>query len=318
MIDWPNHLEAWRSWRDAMQGDRMHHAWLLAGKSGLGKHEFAEAAAREMLGRAPGMDHHPDILSITYGPKDEKEDKKRAEGKEYERARSIRIGQIREMQHRLTTRPTLGDKRVVIINPADDMERNASNALLKSLEEPPAGTYFLLVTHRPARLLPTIRSRCRVLRFPTLADEQIALLLDQQAPMTMPDLREAALAAAGGSLGNALTFIEQELGEISSLMHRILDQGDPHFELRGQLSRAIGPRPDRARLTAIMDLALSILGEQIHLTSGIRQQAIVDAHEEFVRLSGQAPTFNFDAGLLSIEIGTLLARVAEASEPANA
>jgi hypothetical protein len=59
----------------------------------------------------------------------------------------------------------LGSRRAIIIDPADDLETSAVNALLKSLEEPPAGTYFLLVTHRLGRLLPTIRSRCRILRF---------------------------------------------------------------------------------------------------------------------------------------------------------
>ena len=160
------HENAWREWRTALGGDRMHHAWLLAGRRGVGKGSFALAAARELVGASPSDDneHHPDIITLTYGPKDDKEERKRADGKPFELARSIRIAQIRAMQARLSTRPTMGDKRAIIIDPSDDLERNAANALLKSLEEPPAGTYFLLVAHSPARLLPTIRSRCRVLR----------------------------------------------------------------------------------------------------------------------------------------------------------
>lgn len=317
MIDWPNHTDAWRQWREAMQGSRMHHAWLLAGKSGLGKHAFAGAAARELLGADPDAENHPDILHLTYGPKDEKEERKRADGKDFEFARSIRIGQIREMQHRLTTRPTLGDRRVVIINPADDMERNGANALLKSLEEPPQGTFFLLVAHRPARLLPTIRSRCRILRFPLLSDEQIALMLDQEAPLVEHGLREAALEMAGGSLGAALTFVEQDLGAVAQMMRRILNEGDATFDARTALSTAIGARPDRARMNAIFDLALSIIAHETPRASGRRQLALIEAHAAIVVLAGQAPTFNFDAGLLSLEIGSLLARAAEASERAN-
>lgn len=317
MIDWPNHTEAWREWRDAMQGSRMHHGWILAGKSGLGKHAFAEAAARELVGAAPSVEHHPDILLLTYGPKDEKEERKRADGKEFELARSIRISQIREMQHRLTTRPTLGDRRVVILNPADDMERNASNALLKSLEEPPKGTFFLLVTHRPAQLLPTIRSRCRILRFPLLSDEQIALMIDQEAPLVDPARREAALAAAGGSLGSALTFLEQDLSEAASLMRRLLVDGDAGFEKRGQLAKAIGARPDKQRLRAIFELAQSLVAEELRNAHRQRQLALIEAHAALVKLSTQAPTFNFDAGLLAQEIGSLLARAAGASERAN-
>ena len=67
---------------------------------------------------------------------------KREKGEAYETKRNITVGQIRSMQQRLTTRPTLGSRRVIIINPADDMEKSASNALLKSLEEPPKAHSF--------------------------------------------------------------------------------------------------------------------------------------------------------------------------------
>ncbi len=317
MINWPNHSEAWREWHDATSGSRMHHGWILAGKSGLGKYAFAEVAARELLGAEPSAEHHPDILNLTYGPKDDKEERKRADGKDFERARSIRIGQIREMQHRLTTRPTLGDRRVVIINPADDMERNASNALLKSLEEPPEGTFFLLVTHRPARLLPTIRSRCRILRFPLLNDTDIALLIDQHSPDVETETRNAALSTADGSLGAALAFVEQDLSAIAELMRRLLKDGDTGFQKRALLAKAIGTRPDKQRMNAIFDLALSIVASEIPRSEGAGQLVLIDAHAALVTLSGQAPTFNFDAGLLAQEIGGLLARAAGASERAN-
>jgi DNA polymerase-3 subunit delta' len=86
------------------------------------------------------------------------------------------------LQHRLTTRPTLGPRRAIIIDPADDLETGAVNALLKSLEEPPAGTFFLLVTHRLGQLLPTIRSRCRILRFAPLADDTVDRILRVESP----------------------------------------------------------------------------------------------------------------------------------------
>ncbi len=91
-------------------------------------------------------------------------------------------GLVRRMQKRLETRPTLGPRRAVIVDAADDLERNAFNALLKSLEEPPEGTYFLLIVHRLGRLPATIRSRCRTLRFSLLDDAQLAAVLDAAAP----------------------------------------------------------------------------------------------------------------------------------------
>ena len=295
----------------------MHHGWILAGRQGLGKRTFADAAARELLGADGSQEHHPDILILTYGPKDEKEEKKAADGKEYERARSIRIGQIRQMQQRLTTRPTLGDKRVVIIDPADDMERNASNALLKSLEEPPEGTFFLLVTHRPAQLLPTIRSRCRVLRFNPLSQDELV----QELKSSMPETDGAALADAvqfaGGSPGSAQQFVEQDLGSIAQVMRTLIAEGDRTLKARGELAARIGARPDRERLQAILTLARNLTADAAAQADPRQRLALIDAHSELVALTRQAPTFNFDPGLLAMEIGTLLASACAASERAN-
>ena len=320
MTVWPNHERPWRAWREAMAGSRMHHGWLLAGKAGLGKRAFAEAAARELVAEAgipqPKGDH-PDIIVLTYLPKDDKEEKKRDEGKPYEVKRNITVAQIRAMQHRLTTRPTLGSRRVVIIDPADDMERNASNALLKSLEEPPKGTFFLLVAHRLGRLLPTIRSRCRLLRFPVLPDDEIARLLADEEPQADGNARDVAIAAAGGSLGTAKTFIEEELGPIANLMRKIVQTGDPRMDLRGELARAIGTRPNRARMQAILELARGIVAEEARQGEGDGRTALIETYVQLVEFAAQAPTYNFDSGLLVMEIGGLLARAAEASERAN-
>ena len=138
-MTYAGHEDLWRQWRAALGGERMHHAWLLAGQRGIGKAGFAMQAARELVG-GPATGSHADILVLTHLPKDDKEEAKRDEGKPFETKRNITIGQIRAMQQRLTTRPTLGERRAVIVDPADDLEASASNALLKSLEEPPQGT----------------------------------------------------------------------------------------------------------------------------------------------------------------------------------
>ncbi|AKM07030.1 DNA polymerase III delta prime subunit [Pelagerythrobacter marensis] len=297
----------------------MHHAWLLAGKRGLGKMHFAQAAARALCGAedADGSAQHPDIHVLTHLPKDDKEERKRGDGKPYEVRRNITVGQIRALQQRLTTRPTLGSRRAVIIDPADDLEKSASNALLKSLEEPPAGTYFLLVAHRPAKLLPTIRSRCRVLRFSALDDDALGNWLTSQVPECDADTRAAAVRASGGSPGLALDFVNRGLGPLDTLMSRIVRDGDRNFELRGQLADVVGARPDRERIAAILDLARSVLASEMNRADRHAWSPLVDAHAELVRLAGQAPTYNFDPGLLVMEIGTLLASAAPASERAD-
>lgn len=317
MTRWPNHAEAWRQWRDALAGERMHHGWLLAGKAGLGKRDFAMAAARELVAE-PGVPQpageHPDIILLTYGPKDDKGERAQAEGKPFELARSIRIKQIRAMQRRLVTRPTLGSRRVIIIDPADDMEKSAANALLKSLEEPPAGTFFLLVTHRLARLLPTIRSRCRTLRFPVLGDGAVAAMLEEAGLPADPQ----AIAAAEGSFGAALRFAEQDLAPVAKAIAALLEHGDKGLAGRSELARLIGPRADRERVQAVLDLAQSLTARAARTAADPdRRLRLIDTHAALVALAAEAPTANFDPGILPFEIGGLLVAAAAASEPAH-
>lgn len=320
MTDWPNHQTAWREWRTAMSGSRMHHGWLLAGKSGLGKLEFAFAAARELVAEE-GLDaplEHPDVISVTYSAKEDKDERAQADGKPFQLSKLIRERDIGRMQRRLQTRPTMGSRRVVIVHPADDMNTHAANKLLKSLEEPPQGTFFMLVTHRPARLLPTIRSRCRILRFPKLTDAQLERMLEEGGVGPEGEARLAAIRAAEGSYGTALRFAEQELGPVAAAIAALLYRGDPDLTMRAELARLIGPRADRARLDAVFELAQATAANMARTTPDPAQAAaLADAHQELVTLAAQAPTYNFDTGLLAQEIGGLLMRAAPASSLAN-
>ena len=312
------HDEPWREWRAGMASGRMHHAWILAGMQGLGKASFARAAARELVAEpgVPQPAQHPDILVLEPLPASEDDARKKEEGKPYATKRNISVDQIRQIQHRLTTRPTLGARRAIIIDPADDLEKSAVNALLKSLEEPPAGCFFLLVAHRPGRLLPTIRSRCRTLRFPALSAEQMATVLGRLAPQADGATRGAAIAAADGSPGAALGFVEQELGPLHAIMLRLVQGGDEHFVLRGQLAAEIGARPDRERLLATLDLARAVLLGAVAPAPAAQQVRIIEAHAALASLTAQAPTYNYDPGLLAMEIGGLLASAALPREAA--
>jgi DNA polymerase-3 subunit delta' len=153
---------------------RPHHAWLLTGPEGIGKATLAWQIARFVLSngqaRAHGAgplacdpDHpacrlvrqlaHPELLLIRR-PWDQKAKKHKTE---------ITIDEVRRLRSFLTLSASNGGARVVIVDPADDLNVNAANAILKSLEEPPARVVFLLISSSPGRLLPTIRSRCRTL-----------------------------------------------------------------------------------------------------------------------------------------------------------
>ncbi len=312
--------DAWQEWTDAIGSDRMHHAWLLTGPKGLGKGAFARAAAAELV-RQPGapmptIANHPDIFILGHPPKDEKEAAKRAEGKPYETKRNVTVEQIRTMQQRITTRPTLGDRRAIIIEPADDLETSAVNALLKSLEEPPVGTYFLLIAHQAGRLLPTVRSRCRILRFAALSTADLEAVLRRDMPQASAETRQLAIEAAHGSAGIALSFVEHDFARLYDLMRRILRQGDGDFVLRGGMADEMGARPGRDKLLATVDLARSVLAGELAGGTRERQLRVIEAHGTLTRLAAQAPTYNYDPGLLVMEIGGLLASAAMPREAA--
>lgn len=312
------HDEAWAEWRAALAGERMHHGWILAGRRGLGKAGFALAAAAELVAEAgvpqPPVAGHPDILVLEPLPANEDEAKKRDEGKPFARKRNISVDQIRQVQGRLFTRPTLGRRRAVIIDSADDLEKGAVNALLKSLEEPPQGTFFLLVAHRLGGLLPTVRSRCRILRFPALGEDDVGRALDAALPQLDAAGRRAAIAFAGGAPGNAIAAAEQGLGALHHLLEALVRQGDPDFALREKLAGAVGNRPDRERLLGLLEAGRMVLAAQLGERTGSARVRLIDAHQALVRLSAEMPIYNYDPGLLVMEIGGLLAGAAETRE----
>lgn len=313
--------EAWQEWLAAIGSERMHHAWLLAGQRGLGKRAFAREAAAELV-RQPGQPRpdytsHPDIHILEALPANDDEAKKKAEGKPWQAKRSISVDQVREMIRRLATKPTLGERRAIVIDPADELEKSAVNALLKALEEPPAGTFFLLVTHQPGRLLPTVRSRCRVLRFAALNGAELDEVIRRELPESDASIRRMAIEAAQGSPGVALSFVEHDLAAIHQLMRRILQEDDRDYHLRGALADEMGARPTRGRQLAALELARTVVAGELASASRARQLALIEAHGTLMQISAQAPTYNFDAGLLVMEIGGLLASAAMPREAAR-
>lgn len=315
------HDDAWRTWRAAMASGRMHHGWILAGREGLGKATFAQAAAAELVAEPgvpqPALGMHPDILTLRPLPANDDEAKKRAEGKPFLTKRNISVDQVREVQRRLNTRPTLGSRRVVIIDAGDQLEKGAVNALLKSLEEPPQGTFFLLVVHALGRLLPTVRSRCTILRFHSLTDAEVSRALDMAAPELDAQTRAAALAVAGGSPGAALAFAEQDLAKAQVIFTALIERGDPDLALRGALAGALGARPDRERQMAAIEAARMTVVRALGRVDDAAKLRLVEAHARLVKLAAEAPIYNFDVGMLLMEIGSLLASAAPTREGAR-
>ena len=237
------------AFRAALHGERLHHAWLLTGPQGVGKFTTAMQFAKRMLAEGMGLSpdtpgievplqhptsrlfeawSHPDFALLDRLPKDEKvAAKPRAEwGEDEELSRSIRVGQVRALNQMFATAPSMSSRRVIVIDDAETFEVSAANALLKRLEEPPQGTIFLMVSHSPGRLLPTIRSRCRVLRFGKLDDAAMTSVLRAQLPEA--DAAEiAALVSAGdGAPGRALHFGGLEIAAIDAALRDLASHGE--------------------------------------------------------------------------------------------
>jgi DNA polymerase-3 subunit delta' len=201
----------------AWQSNRLHHAWLITGPRGIGKATLAFRFARHVLAaedrslfagasgtldvprtapvfRQVASGGHPDLLTIERGY-DEKRDRYRTE---------IVVDDVRELATFMHLKAAAGGWRVLVIDSIDDLNRNAANALLKVLEEPPAQALLILVSHAPGRLLPTIRSRCRRLTLGPLDEPVMEELLSRYSPELADADRRVLIRITDGSIGRAL------------------------------------------------------------------------------------------------------------------
>lgn len=205
----------------AYTSDRLHHGWLLTGPRGVGKATLAWRIARFLLATPPAEsdalfappppttldipDSHPVARRIQSGAEGGLLVIRRSHDDKGNPRKVITVDDTRRLQGFFGLSATDGGRRVVIVDAADDMNPNAANALLKALEEPPARTILLLISHQPSRLLPTIRSRCRDLRLMPLVGAEFDAALAQAGV----DSDNAALAAlSGGSVGAAVELAQ--------------------------------------------------------------------------------------------------------------
>lgn len=191
---------------------QMPHAWVFGGLKGIGKATLAWRLAKALLqrgrARAPltSLDSdplHPAVRRLMSGAQADVLSLRRpTDPKTGKIKNDLTVDEVRRLGDFYSRHAGEGGTRVAIVDSADDLNRNAANALLKTLEEPPPDSLLILIAHRPRALLPTIRSRCRMLPMQPLTEVETVRALD----MVAPDLKNAAALArlSAGSVGGAL------------------------------------------------------------------------------------------------------------------
>lgn len=240
-------LQAWKS-------QTLHHSWILSGEKGVGKATLAYRIARFLF--CADENHKDKYTSLNISPdnpifqqvakgsypdlmvleRDYTETDKRKivnairkgeilendELSALKRSAFIRVDDVRKVNDFLKKTSFNNGWRIVIVDSADDMNKNAANALLKILEEPPAKTVLLLISHNIGRLLPTIRSRCAKLPLKVLSNGEVGSLLRRYRANLNETMIARLAEISGGSIGRAILYADENAVNIYDKMCRLL------------------------------------------------------------------------------------------------
>jgi len=284
--------------------DTLPQSLLFAGAQGVGKRRTAVALAetinclepvttpllpRDACGKCPSCRRivrgvHPDVLIVEPGE-----------------LGSIKIEQVRDVVDRAGYRPFEGRRRVVIIDEAEALVDAAQNALLKTLEEPPAASVFVLISSMPDALLPTVLSRCQRLRFGELSAADVADALIRDHGYEEAEARAAA-ADADGSIGRALSAASADASDAREMALHLLEQtartNDPGLliDVAREVTPAGGGKTsvgERERLAACLRALASLLRD-IGLVNAQREAAVLANADRAPQLQALARTFDSD------------------------
>jgi DNA polymerase-3 subunit delta' len=222
--------------RNILRSHRVPNGLLFWGPEGVGKKTTAWEMAKAInckAGEGDACDQclscrkvlhgsHPDVMTIV--PKS--------------RSRLIVVEEIEAVIEMCTYRPFEGGWRLVMIEEADRMNEKAQNKFLKTLEEPPSNTTFVLLTEQPKRMLPTIRSRCQGIRFGALHPATVAQLLEEKRKLA-PDIAHAIAAVSQGQMSRAFDFVDSEKRTVVLDMTKRLGAGEDPLVLSVEFSRHI-------------------------------------------------------------------------------
>ena len=321
------HAQAEQTLLSSYQGGRVPHAWLIGGPPGIGKATLAYRFARFVLAHPdPSAAEVQQANSLAVDPEGPVARRVAAQaqgdllvlerlvneqtGKLYT---VIRVDDVRRTVSFFGSTAGEGGWRIALVDAVDDLQREGANALLKVLEEPPARTLLLLVSHAPGRVLPTIRSRCRRLLLRPLAVDEVARAVAAATGRSAeePQVSEAA-AAADGSVARALALLD---GAALALRQRVLDLiaqlPDPDPRALHALGDALGGT-DPQTLETFMDLVNGWLSAQLagDVKALPRMARLAETWDKVNRAARDVETYNLERKPLVFSVFSALAEAA--------
>ncbi|TXN62572.1 DNA polymerase III subunit delta' [Methylobacterium sp. WL6] len=305
------HAEAEAAFAEGIASGRLHHAWLIGGPAGIGKATLAYRVARRLLADPDGVSHAPGLDIAAGDPVTAKI------------AALSHPNLVALRRHRVPTAKTLPTRipvdavrkalelfgstagnagyRICIVDSAEDLNANGANALLKMLEEPPPRALFLIVSHAPGRLLPTIRSRCRALALrPLDAGAVAAVVSGFPPPFPAPSAEALARAAdlSEGSVARAVAMLDPAMQGLVAEMETLLSRADhPDWGRVLKLADKLAGREAEPLFAAGLETVERFVSAELHRRRAeppARLAALVEVCEKFGRTAREAATYNLD------------------------
>lgn len=306
-----------------LRSGRLPGAILMHGPQGIGKATLAFDLAREILTATGDEDAHRVAEQVTAGSHPNLQVLRRQpkDGKGYYTV--IRVEDIRDLREKLRRTRGRQGNRIAVIDSIDDCNPSAANALLKTLEEPPADTTFLLVSHRPGQLLPTIKSRCHNMALRPVSDANVETVLTEQRQDLSREEIERALALAGGRPRRAFETLDLGAGSaLGSLQAWLIDPARHAAAIHVQLAETLGADAQSTELSFAREMLADWLADEARnaaMQPGARMR-LASANELWDKahaLFAEADSINLDMKQTLVAIFDAIRKHIDRTAPAS-
>ena len=324
-------LEAWKN-------NSLHQSWLISGIKGIGKATFAYRIARFLLSddnekkadlssldispnsntfRQIAKGSHPEFKLIERGyiEKDRKKILKSIKDGNYmsdeelaslKKSSVISVDDVRTINDFLSKKSADGKWRVVLIDTVDEMNSSSANAILKILEEPPHKSIILLISHNPAVLLPTIKSRCVKLNLAPLKENQVISLLRRYKSELSEEVIKKIAAISGGSIGKAIAYADSNALEMFEDIYSLATSGK-NFKTEEMLKFCDSVVEDEESYSLFKELVLKFLAEQARASNKVEDTT--DMYEKAIKTFKETESLNLDKRQAIMTIMVAICRV---------